>query len=72
MPNYIINKNTQSNGDNEVHNKDANCGHMPLIENQIDLGWHATCHDAVSYAKSKWANNRINGCYYCANTCHTS
>lgn len=72
MPNYIINKNTQSNGDNEVHNKDANCGHMPLLENQIALGWHATCHEAVNYAKNKWGNNQINGCYYCVNECHTT
>ena len=22
--------------------------------------------------KRRWPNNRINGCYYCANACHTS
>jgi hypothetical protein len=41
MPYYIINKNAQSNGDHEVHEKGANCQHMPNIENQIDLGWHS-------------------------------
>ncbi|WP_152055559.1 hypothetical protein [Aliarcobacter butzleri] len=71
MPYYIINKNQQNNGDHEVHEK-GNCQYMPNIENQIDLGWHSSCHSAVADAKKKWPNHRINGCYYCCKPCHTS
>lgn len=72
MPYYIINQNQQNNGDHEVHEKGSNCQYMPNIENQIDLGWHNSCHGAVSEAKKKWSNHRINGCYYCCRPCHTS
>lgn len=72
MPNFIINRNTQANGDNEVHNTSAGCSFMPSTENQIDLGIHTSCSGAVALAKSKWSNNRINGCKYCCAPCHTS
>ena len=72
MPTFVINRNQQSNGDHEVHNKTTGCSYMPNIENQINLGIHDSCHGAVAEAKKKWPNNRINGCYYCCNPCHTS
>ena len=72
MPNFIVNNNAQSNGDHEVHNISAGCSYMPAVGNRVDLGTHATCHGAVTYAKQKWPNNKINGCYYCCNACHTS
>lgn len=72
MPQYIINKNQQSNGDHEVHDKTNGCSYMPETANQIDLGYHATCDGAVSDAKRRWPQERINGCYYCCNPCHTS
>ncbi|HEY8877928.1 MAG TPA: hypothetical protein VIN03_10215 [Roseateles sp.] len=72
MPNFVINKNPQANGDHEVHNASTGCAYMPAPANQIELGLHASCHGAVLAAKSQWPNNRINGCYYCTNACHTS
>ncbi|WP_027848784.1 hypothetical protein [Marinospirillum minutulum] len=72
MDRFIINKNQQTNGDHEVHNATTGCSHMPSLENQIDLGLHNTCQQAVAEAKLRWPNNRIDGCYYCANACHTS
>ena len=72
MQRYIININAQNNGDHEVHNFTAGCSFMPNNENQIDLGWHPNCQSAVAEAKRRWPTHRINGCYYCANTCHTS
>jgi hypothetical protein len=70
MPKFIVNKNAQSNGDHEVHNETKGCQNMPLDHNREDLGWHDTCHSAVSQAKRIYT--RANGCYYCANECHTS
>lgn len=35
---YIINKNSQSNGDHEVHNKTKGCSYLPALENQIVIG----------------------------------
>ena len=72
MQRFIINKNQQANGDHEVHNATTGCSYMPNPENRIDLGYHASCHGAVAEAKRRWPGNRINGCYYCANACHTS
>ena len=72
MQKFIINQNQQSNGDHEVHNASTGCSHMPNVENQIDLGYHESCKEAVSGAKQKWSDNRINGCYYCCRVCHTS
>lgn len=72
MPNFIINKNPQSNGDHEVHNTTTGCSYLPQLESQIDLGWHSDCVGAVSHAKKAWPNKRINGCYYCSYNCHTS
>ena len=72
MPRFIINKQSQNNGDHEVHNATTGCSYMPSLDNQVALGEHATCHGAVSYAKDRWKNERINGCYYCCKGCHTS
>lgn len=69
---FIINKNAQSNGDHEIHNATTGCTYMPAAENQIDLGNHLTCHNAVAEAKRRWPTSKINGCYYCCNACHTS
>ncbi|WP_275946148.1 hypothetical protein [Vibrio metschnikovii] len=40
MPNYIINKNQQANGDHEIHNTTSGCSFMPNAENQVSLGAH--------------------------------
>lgn len=72
MENYIINENPQANGDYEIHSKSKGCSHMPHIQNQIDLGYHASCREAVAEAKKRWPHKRINGCFYCCPLCHTS
>ena len=72
MAAFVINKNPQLNGDHEVHNASTGCMYMPCFEKQIPLGQHFNCHDAVAAAKAQWPNARINGCYYCANACHTT
>lgn len=72
MSKFIVNQQQQANGDHEVHNLTAGCNYMPLVQNQVALGEHANCHGAVALAKRTWPQNRINGCYYCCNACHTS
>lgn len=72
MPNFVLNRNKQANGDHEVHNTTDGCSFMPNPENQVPLGIHATCHDAVTAAKNANPSLRINGCYYCCRACHTS
>jgi len=70
MPKFIVNTNAQSNGDHEVHNKTEGCEYMPDPSNRKDLGWHDNCIQAVDKAKETYPSS--NGCYYCANSCHTS
>ena len=72
MPKFILNQKQQPNGDNEVHNKTTGCNYMPAVENQIDLGEHPSCAGAVTLAKAKYGNARINGCKYCCPACHTT
>lgn len=72
MPRFLMNKKAQPNGDHEVHNATAGCTHIPSAENQIDLGIHTSCHGAVAEAKGRWPEKRIDGCYYCCKSCHTS
>lgn len=69
MPNFIVNKNAQPNGDHEVHNKSAGCDYMPAAANQKDLGYHSSCHGAVAEAKKSYTKS--DGCYWCCNACHT-
>lgn len=68
MATYYVNKNAQDNGDHEVHEQD--CSYLPHADNRINLGDHVTCAPAVKEAKKHYAQS--NGCYYCANECHTS
>ena len=64
---YIINKNTDNNGNNEVHTSE--CTHLPSIFNQVSLGYFSNGKDAVAYAKKNGYPN-ADGCYYCANEAH--
>lgn len=72
MPRYYVNKNAQTNDnyENEVHRTDElNCLRPAAQHNRVDLGLHDTCHTAVTKAKN--LGYKANGCYYCANACHT-
>jgi hypothetical protein len=68
MASYCVNRNSQSNGDHEVHV--YSCSYLPAAENRLYLGDFATCGPAVTEAKKHYAQS--NGCYYCCNPCHTS
>lgn len=69
MANYYLNKNAQSNGAHEVHAMD--CPHPAEPENRIQLGNFLNCASAVAAAKRRWPKESIDGCFYCANSCHT-
>lgn len=68
MARYYVNKNSQSNGDHEVHKE--GCSYMPDPENRLYLDNFTNCKDAVKEAKKTYTKS--NGCYYCSNECHTS
>jgi hypothetical protein len=72
MPNFIVNENAQSNGDHEVHLTTCTCSHMPASKNQTALGFHSSCHGAISKAREKFPNWKIDGCFFCCRECHTS
>ena len=65
---YYVNKNAQLNGDHEVHRQ--GCAWLPSEHNRIYLGIFSSCHPAVTEARKYF--RQVNGCYYCANACHTS
>lgn len=67
MPNYLINKNDDSKGYNEVHKTD--CIHLPEYQNRVNLGWFSNDTEAVNYAKTH-GYPHADGCYYCCNSAH--
>ncbi|MDE0775107.1 MAG: hypothetical protein OSB43_02370 [Nocardioides sp.] len=70
MPNYCVNKAQQANGDHEVHDLTSNKGCLPSPANQQALGYHSGCASAVQAARSFFV--QVNGCRWCAPTCHTT
>lgn len=71
MPEYCVNSNPQpGSGDHEVHDLSVGQHCLPVPANRVALGWHSTCADAVNQAKQTYDD--VNGCYYCANDCHTT
>ena len=70
MLNFCVNNQSQLNGDHEVHNLDAGCRYLPAMGHRVPLGQHASCQSAVSAARRHYP--RANGCFYCANSCHTT
>lgn len=71
MATYCVNREKQANGDHEVHDVASTKGCLPQTSNRVDLGWHATCSQAVAEAKRRGYYS-ANGCFYCANPCHTT
>lgn len=65
---YYVNKNSQGNGDHEVHTGD--CSHLPNTENRLYLGVFSSCGPAVTEAKKHYKQS--NGCFYCGKPCHTT
>ena len=68
MPRYYVNKNSQDNGDHEVH--DSGCPWLPIRDNRIYLGLFLYCQSAVREAKKHYT--KVNGCFWCSRTCHTT
>lgn len=48
----------------------TDCSFLPEVENRIYLGDFSYCSSAVTAAKKYY--RQVNGCYYCANSCHTT
>ena len=67
-----MNSHPQLNGDYEVHRLHV-CDHLPSVQNRLYLGQFTNCYDAIRFAKRLYPNvaERIDGCYYCCNSCHT-
>jgi hypothetical protein len=68
MPEYVMNKNAQSNGDHEVHV--ITCNRLPIPEHRLSLGYHTHCSTAVAQAKK--INPKADGCAYCSPACNRS
>ena len=66
MDRYFVNKEKQSNGDNEVHKE--GCSKMPRDEHRKFLGVFNRCSDAVREAKKEFSS--ANGCKVCIPDCH--
>ncbi len=68
MASYYVNRNSQWNGDHEVHR--YSCTFLPAPENRKYLGEYDSCPPAVREARKAYP--RSNGCYFCSPSCHTS
>lgn len=65
---YYYNKNTDKNGNHEVH-KDS-CSHLILVVNKEYIGSFDNCASAIRAVKEKTGKLNFDGCYYCSNACH--
>ena len=65
---YYVNKNTQANGDHEVHK--SGCQYLPDQENMHYLGNFYCCYPAVEQAKKIYPT--ADGCVHCLPACHIS
>ncbi|MDR3583843.1 MAG: hypothetical protein P4L59_00790 [Desulfosporosinus sp.] len=65
---FYVNKNTQTNGDHEVHR--STCSWLPDAENRLYLGDFTTSQVAVKEARKYYG--QVNGCCYCCPETHTS
>ncbi len=71
LPEFCVNKNAQpGSGDHEVHDLSSQQGCLPDPANRLNLGTYTSCRGAVNAAKQYYDD--VNGCYYCANECHTT
>lgn len=68
MKRYVVNMNSQPNGDHEVH--ESSCYKLPSYQHQKDLGYHFSGATAVTRAREFYS--RVNGCYHCNRNYHTS
>ena len=71
MSTYVLNSQEYDNH-HEVHDTDVHCNSetYPAPANQINLGWHFDCGDAIEDAESEYPNWNIDGCAHCTD-CHT-
>ena len=67
MAYYVVNKNKDSHGVNEIHKTD--CSHKPYSSNCYDLGYCSSDQEAIRKAKALGYNP--DGCYYCCPSVHT-
>lgn len=65
---YLINKEKNNEGYNEVHT--IECFRKPLASNQIELGVFSDAIEAVAYAK-RIGYSDADGCYYCSSESHS-
>ncbi|GAA0342285.1 hypothetical protein GCM10008967_35840 [Bacillus carboniphilus] len=68
MPQYIVNKAAEDNGDHEVHVE--TCVNLPREDNRDYIGEFDNCADAVEKARVTYPS--ANGCAHCAKECHTT
>ncbi len=68
MPEYVVNRIAQSNGDHLVHRTDT-CRRLPDQTNCDPLGSHSECRSAMTAAKVKGYAS-ANGCAWCSRECH--
>ncbi len=67
MPQYLVNRNTDNNGNHEVH--ETTCNNLPDVPNRVALGHRSDCHAALKKAKDYYDD--VDGCYWCCRPCHT-
>lgn len=66
MHTYSINKNSQSNGDHEIHK--SGCPYEPIVQNRIELGYQVDDYAALKAGKQIYS--QADGCIYCCRAIH--
>lgn len=67
MPNFCVNRNSDHQGDHEVHDLDSRWGCLPAPRNRFGLGEHDSCAEALAVARLQFRTAK--GCRWCAAAC---
>lgn len=69
MTKYYVHTKTDDDGDHEVH--EPTCFRLPKESHREDLGYHGNCDSALEEAEER-GYEPADGCWHCADECHTS
>ncbi|MAC96804.1 MAG: hypothetical protein CMC96_15035 [Flavobacteriales bacterium] len=68
MPYYVLEYDTNKDGERHVHLEKSDCYRMPKKDNQLALGFHDDCFKAMDKANEMYDN--INACFNCCMECY--
>lgn len=68
MPYYVLEYETNKDGERHIHIENEECYRLPGKENRLALGFHENCYLALKKANKLYDN--VNACFNCCMDCY--